>query len=76
MGKQYELNHGYVMKCHGWKNCYDQGLPKVPGLYMVEDHAGHRFTCEAVIAFGRMVWYPNGKDYGYDICWWKERGQQ
>ena len=74
-GRQYEINYGYMMMCNGFKNSYDE-MPKVPGLYEVEDHAGHRFTCEAVISFGTMVWFPNGKNRGYDIIWWKERGQQ
>ena len=53
-GRQYEINYGYMMMCNGFKNSYDE-MPKVPGLYEVEDHAGHRFTCEAVISFGTMV---------------------
>lgn len=72
-GKQYEINYGYLMTLDGWVNSWDR-MPDAPGEYLVEDHAGHRFTCEAVISFGMMVWFPNGKDRGYDICWWKERG--
>lgn len=76
-GRQFEINYGYLMRLDGWVNCWDR-MPDVPGEYLVEDHGGHRFTCEAVIAFGRMAWhfngkYLNGKGYGYDICWWKER---
>jgi hypothetical protein len=71
-GKQYEINYGYIMTLDGWVNSWDR-MPDAPGEYLVEDHAGHRFTCEATVSFDRMVWYPNRKGYGYDICWWKER---
>lgn len=65
-----------MMLCDGWVNTYER-KPDVPGIYLVEDHAGHRFKCEAVVSkfTGEIVWFPNGKDRGYDICWWKERSK-
>lgn len=68
--KQYEINYGYFMILDGWVNCWDR-MPGVPGKYLVEDHAGRRFVCEARMSFDNMVWYPGKKSLGYDICWWK-----
>lgn len=72
-GRQFEINYGYLMRLDGWVNSWNR-MPDVPGEYLVEDHAGNRFICEACLSFGSMVWHPNRKSLGYDICWWKERG--
>lgn len=73
-GRQFEINYDYLMRLGGWVNSWDR-MPDVPGEYLVEDHDGNKFICEACLSFGSMVWCPNGKS-GYDICWWKEGGQQ
>ena len=73
--RQYEITRGYIMALNGWVNCWDR-MPDEPGEYLVEDRVGNRFKVEAVISFGHMAWYVGRKGYGYDICWWKERGKQ
>lgn len=66
------MNYSYKerMLAEGWINVHDR-QPEKPGLYLVEDHNGNRFTSEfAINKFNVPVWIGSK---GYDICWWKTK---